>query len=129
MGRYEELEELEVYQIAVRLADRVWELVSEWPSFARDTLGKQLVRAADSIGANIAEAYGRFHYGERIQHLYYSRGSLYETRHWIHRGHIRGLIASPDHIDLSHQLHILAPKLNAYIASKKRQRASNQVTK
>lgn len=122
MGRYEELEDLEVYRLAVRLADRVWEIVVKWPPFARDTIGRQLVRAADSIGANIAEAYGRFHYGERVQHLYYSRGSLYETRHWIHRSHTRGLISRPDHIDLFNQLNILGPKLNAYIASKKRQR-------
>jgi len=84
------------------------------------------VRAADSIGANIAESYGRFHYGERIQHLYYSRGSLYETRHWVRCGHARGLIALPDHTDLSRELDTLGPKLNAYIASKKRQRAQSQ---
>lgn len=122
MGKYEELEELEVYQLAVRLADQVWGIVTKWPPFARDTIGKQLVRAADSIGANIAEAYGRFHYGERIHHLYYSRGSLYETRHWVCRSRTRGLISQPDHTDLSRQLDILGPKLNAYIASKKRQR-------
>ncbi len=126
MRKYEELEDLEVYQLAVRLADQVWELVSKWSPFAQDTLGKQLVRAADSIAANIAGSCGRFHYGERIQHLYYARGSLYETHHWVRRSHARGLIGQPDHNDLSRQLIILTPKLNAYITSKKHQR---QITK
>ncbi len=96
MDKYQELEEIEVYQLAVALADRIWEIVSSWSHFARDTVGKQMVRAADSIAANVAESYGRYHYGDKLNFLYYSRGSLYETK--------------------------LAPKLNAYIASKRQQR-------
>jgi len=41
------------------LADEVWAAVSSWDRFAKDTAGKQIVRAADSIGANIAEGTGR----------------------------------------------------------------------
>ena len=52
-------ERLEVYQLSERLGDAVWDMALGWDSFAKDTLGKQLVRAADSIGANIAEGYGR----------------------------------------------------------------------
>ncbi|MBL7064278.1 MAG: four helix bundle protein [Anaerolineae bacterium] len=59
MGKYQELEEIEVYQLAVAVGDCLWEIVSSWSYFARDTVGKQMVRAADSIGANIAESYGR----------------------------------------------------------------------
>jgi four helix bundle protein len=51
-------ENLRIYQLSERLADRVWESVSLWDGFAKDTVGKQLVRAADSIGANIAEGSG-----------------------------------------------------------------------
>jgi len=75
VSKYQELEEIEVYQLAVALADRIWEIVSSWSHFARDTLGKQMVRAADSIAANIAESYGRYHYGDKLNFLYYSRGS------------------------------------------------------
>ena len=52
-------EELEVYKLSERLADEIWTAVSSWDPFARDTVGKQVVRAADSIGANIAEGTGR----------------------------------------------------------------------
>ena len=58
------LEEIEVYMMAEEIADKWWETVSRWPPFAQDTVGKQLIRAADSIGANIAESYGRYHYGK-----------------------------------------------------------------
>ena len=47
-------EELQVYQLAEKLADEIWQIVQEWNQFAKDTMGKQIVRSADSIGANIA---------------------------------------------------------------------------
>ena len=52
-------EKLEVYQLAEELADAIWQSARRWSAFDRDTLGKQIVRAADSIGANLAEGYGR----------------------------------------------------------------------
>ena len=52
-------ENLRVYQLAEELSDRVWEIVLGWDIFARDTVGKHLVKAVDSIGANIAEGTGR----------------------------------------------------------------------
>jgi len=45
-------EKLQVYQLSEKLADNIWEIVVTWDSFAKDTVGKQIVRAADSIGAN-----------------------------------------------------------------------------
>ena len=77
------LEELEVYQLAEQIADLIWDVCTSWNWFARDTVGKQLVRSADSIGANIAEGYGRFSFKENIQICYYARGSMYETKHWL----------------------------------------------
>jgi len=47
-------ESLRVYQLSELLADQIWTIVMKWNVFARDTIGKQLVKAADSIGANIA---------------------------------------------------------------------------
>ena len=52
-------ENLQIYQLAERLSDEVWKLVADWDFFAKDTVGKQIVRAADSIGANRAEGNGR----------------------------------------------------------------------
>jgi four helix bundle protein len=51
-------EKTQIYQLAERLSNLIWEFVLTWDSFPRDTVGKQLVRAADSIGANIVEGSG-----------------------------------------------------------------------
>jgi four helix bundle protein len=62
---YYNLEDLEVYQLAENFSDEIWFIVHGWDYFAKDTVGKQIVRAADSIGANIAEGYGGYHYKEK----------------------------------------------------------------
>jgi 23S rRNA-intervening sequence protein len=52
-------EKLHIYKLSEQLADEIWSIVIRWESFAKETVGKQLVKAADSIGANIAEGSGR----------------------------------------------------------------------
>jgi len=48
------LEELQVYQLAMDIGEKVWGLGIKWDYFAKDTLGKQFVRAADSVAANLS---------------------------------------------------------------------------
>jgi len=55
-------QELQVYKLSERLADEIWQTVKTWEPFAKDTMGKQIVRSADSVGANIAEGVGRGSY-------------------------------------------------------------------
>lgn len=116
------LEQVEVYALAEEIADKWWKTVAKWPPFANDTIGKQLVRAVDSSGANIAESYGRFHFGEKINLLYYARGSLYESRFFACRAKERGLLGDAEFSEMMNALQNLAPKLNAYIKSKKAQK-------
>jgi four helix bundle protein len=85
--------ELVAYRTAVSLADDLHGFAASWGSFDRWSLGVQLVRAADSIGANIAEAMGRWHVADRRRLLFIARGSLYETEHWVLRAESRGLLA------------------------------------
>jgi len=73
-------EDLQVCQLAETLADDVWGIVMAWDAFARDTVGKQLAKSADSIGANIAEGTGRGSYQDNRRFIRIARGSLYETR-------------------------------------------------
>jgi four helix bundle protein len=77
----------------VEVADRLYEELGRWGSFERWTLGQQLVRAADSIGANIAESARRWHVPDRRRLLLVARGSLYETEHWILQAERRSLLA------------------------------------
>jgi len=89
MQRYEDLE---VYQRGIRLSEQTWEIVRKWPYFHKDTLGKQIVRAADSIPANIAEGYGRYTFKERIRFCHFSRGSLFEFETHLMLAQSRGLV-------------------------------------
>jgi four helix bundle protein len=85
--------QLAVYRLAMDLAHEVHGSVEHWPLLDRRTVGPQLIRAATSIGANIAEASGRWHEKDRRQLLFIARGSLFETEHWIAYCEQRGLLA------------------------------------
>lgn len=124
---YEALEELEVFQIAEKVCDRYWGIVQGWNEHARVTVGRQLVRAADSIGANIAESYGRYHFGERIQFLYYARGSIYETKFWTRRAKARSLITQETADGALRVLDDLALKLNTLIRYTKTRKSSSKL--
>lgn len=117
------LEDLRVLRAAEEIADDIWKLTAGWDAFARDVVGKQIARAADSIGANIAESYGRFHYGEKLQFLYYARGSLFETKYWLNRAASRQLLSTRLAQANAERLSALAHQLNLFAAAIKRQRA------
>jgi four helix bundle protein len=110
-------ENLTVYQLAEKVADDVWNIVVKWESFAKETVGKQIVRAADSIGANIAEGNGRGSYQDNRRFVRIARGSLYETRHWLRRAYKRNLLTDGQISELKPLLEELAPKLNAFLRS------------
>ena len=110
-------ENLQIYQLSERLADQVWKIVICWENISRDTLGKQLVRAVDSVGANIAEGSGRGTEAELRRFLRISRGSLYETKHWLRCAYKRKLLTEKQVTELLPVLGELTPKLNAYLRS------------
>lgn len=110
-------QDLEVYKLAEKLADAAWEIVEKWNYLARDTVGKQLIRAADGIGANIAEGAGR---GSRIDNRRFiriARGSLNEVHHWFRRAFQRKLLTTEQSENIRELLDQLGPKLNAYLSS------------
>ncbi len=110
-------EELRVYQQSEELADAIWDIVLAWNTLAKDTVGKQMIRSADSIGANIAEGHGRGSYAENRRFVRISRGSLYETRHWLRRAYRRKLLTAEQVQKLKGIVENLGPQLNAYLRS------------
>ena len=116
------LDDLEVYQLSMDISDEIWNLVANWKSFEKFTIGNQIVRSADSISANISEGYGRYFYNENKQFCYYSRGSLSETKTWLAKSFRRNLITEKKYKNLTEQLDKNHIKLNAYINSIKRQK-------
>jgi four helix bundle protein len=119
-------EDLRILQSAEGCADKIWKQVVQWDEFARDVVGKQLARAADSLGANIAESFGRFNYGEKLQFLYYARGSLFETKYWLNRAKTRDLMPSPDAEEYVSLLRDIAKQLNSFAESLKTQRSGTK---
>jgi four helix bundle protein len=109
------IEDLEVYNLSEKFSDEVWFMVIQWEYFVKDTIGKQLARSADSISANIAEGYGRYHYKENKNFCYFSRGSVIETKGWLRKAKVRGLITDEKHTELIKKLETIHLKLNAYI--------------
>ena len=110
-------ERLRVYQLSEKLADQVWEVVLGWNNFARDTVGKQIVRSADSIGANVSEGCGRGRFLDNKRFVRMARGSLNETQHWLRRAYKRNLLTKKQVDDLRPIIDELSPSLNAYLKS------------
>ena len=112
-----DFESLKVYQMAENLADEIWDVVLRWDRFARDTVGGQIVRAADSIGANIAEGCGRGSFQDNRRFIRIARGSLKETQHFLRRAYKRKLLDDTQVNTIKPLVDNLAPMLNAYLRS------------
>ena len=110
-------ENLRVYQLTEEVGDLIWDIVISWDRFARDTIGKQIVNSADSIGANIAEGTGRGSYADNRRFARISRGSLFEVKHWLRRAYKRKLLKEEEIAKLQELVNELTPKLSAYIRS------------
>ena len=110
-------ENLRVYKLSEQLADEIWDIVLSWNNFAKDTVGKQVVRAADSIGANIAEGEGRGSFQDNRRFIRISRGSLQETQHWLRRAFKQNLLTKEQIETLKPLIEKLSPTLNAYLSS------------
>ncbi|MBI5729586.1 MAG: four helix bundle protein [Ignavibacteriales bacterium] len=110
-------ENLEVYKLSESLADIVWEIVIEWENFTKITVGNQLVRACDSIGANIAEGFGRGSKIDNRRFVRIARGSLFETKHWLRRAVKRNLLTTQNINTIKKIIDELSPRLSAYINS------------
>jgi four helix bundle protein len=108
------VEKLDIYRLAEELADTVWNMVSTWDNFARGTVGAQLVRCADSVGANIAEGAGRGSTNDNRRFVRIARGSLLESRFHLRRAFKRNLVSASDVELLKPLFDQLLPKLNSY---------------
>ena len=112
---YLSLERIDAYNTSYELSNYVWKMVMSWDSFAKWTLGKQLVNSTDSISANIAEGFGRYHKKEKIHFYRYSFGSMKETQDWIKKARQRELISENDDIYITQRLDKLPKLINQLI--------------
>jgi four helix bundle protein len=112
---YLKISQIEAYNISKDLSNFTWDIVIKWDFFARDTVGKQFVRAIDSISANIAEGLGRFHKKDKIKFFQYSKGSVLESYDWTEKSKHRNLISESEYNELLQTLQKLPKSINSLI--------------
>lgn len=109
------LEDIPAYKIASELGDYVWGVVSRWDYFAKRTIGVQLTEAIDSIAANIAEGFGRYHKKDKIKFFYNARASVFESAHWCKKAYQRKLISEKENEHILEELRKLPREINYLI--------------
>lgn len=109
------LEDIIAYQISTELSDEVWKIVSLWEWFPKKTLGSQYTESTDSIAANIAEGYGRYHKKDKIKFFFNARASTFESAHWTKRAKMRNLLNQQRYDSIMEKLRKLPKEINYLI--------------
>lgn len=109
------VEDVECYKTSKGLAHKVYLIVRRWDYFDQKTSGTQIVRSIDSIAANIAEGFGRFHKKDKIKFFYNARASTYETKHWLDTAYKRRLIANQEFDEIIAEINKLPKQINYLI--------------
>lgn len=99
----------------MEIGDEIWFSVVEWENLSKYSIGQQIVRSADSIAANIAERYCRYHFKDRKNFMFYARGSHYETITWLTKAKNRNIISLEFYDGLIAKIEKLGIKMNNYI--------------
>ncbi len=109
------LNNINAYKISFSLSNYVWDIVSKWDYFSRDTIGKQFTRAVNSISANIAEGFGRYFKKDKINFYRYSYGSIMESLDWNEKAKIRNLLKENEYQHILEELKRLPKEINHLI--------------
>lgn len=116
MGKkYLNIYDLSAYNIAFNLSNHLWDIVIDWDWFAKRHVGAQFAAAVDSISANIAEGFGRYHKKDKIRFYRYSQGSLLESFDWNEQSRIRNLLSIEQYSQILGELEKLPQELNQLI--------------
>ena len=110
--KYLTVENYDAYSVSFELSNYVWNIIVQWKYFEKDTVGKQFVRAIDSISANIAEGFGRFSKKDKIRFYYYSLGSVLECKDWNNKCHERKIITSKEYDHIKNKLDRLPKEIH-----------------
>jgi len=118
-----DIKDLEVYKRSRELSKIAWEVYKDMNWRDKKIMGDQFIQSIDSIGANIAEGFGRYHYLDKNKFNYNARGSLIESIHWLEllTERDRDIIKKEKSTKLLNKLHQLGIKLNNYITTTKNQ--------
>jgi four helix bundle protein len=107
--------ELEVYKECRLFRKDVSVIVKTFPKEEKFLLSSQLLDAARSITANIAEGFGRFHFQENIQFCRISRGSLTESLEHLITAFDENYISTEKLVEMKAKFDKCLKLLNGYI--------------
>lgn len=113
--RYLKLNDINCYKRALALSNYVWDIIANWDSFAKKTVGIQFVTAMDSNSANIAEGFGRYGKKDKVKFYYYSFGSVKESLDWNEKAKIRKLITKEQYEHILNELQVLPKEIHYLI--------------
>jgi len=113
--KYLKLSSIDAYLWSFHLSNYIWNLVIKWDWFTKKTVGTQFVTAADSISANIAEGFGRYHKKDKIKFYRYSQGSLKECYDWNEKSKKRELITEEEYKYILTELQRIEPSIRRLI--------------
>jgi len=114
--RFLQLNDISAYKIAFALSNYVWDIVLNWDYFAKKTVGGQFVRAVDSIPANIAEGFGRYHKKDKIHFYRMSYGSITESLDWNEKAKVRKFLKNNEYQYIFEELKKLPKEINHLIS-------------
>jgi four helix bundle protein len=116
--KYIPVKELKVYQLSRELSSKAWEIYGKLNFEQKKLFGDQFLRAIDSIGANIAEGYARYHALDQVRFYYIARASMGEAiSHWTSLLLERNVISEIDYNFLFEKSKELEIKLNNFIST------------
>lgn len=113
--KYLQLNDIDCYKHALALSNYVWNIVIKWERFSKYTIGMQFVNSIDSVSANIAEGFGRFHKLDKIHFYHISFGSVTESLDWNQKAKIRKLISDAEYLHILTELKSLPKEINQLI--------------
>lgn len=108
-------EDLEVYKLSIDYTKHIYKIINGFPSREKYNIADQMMRASSSIGANVAEGFGRNTTKEFVKYLYNARGSLLETRHFTYLSMELGYLTKSEFEKLKIENNALGIKLNNLI--------------
>jgi len=112
------LGDLEVYKLAREISKLAWSVYERLTWEEKKLMGEQFIRSADSVGANIAEGYRRYHSLDQIKFYYTSRASLSECcSHWVELLAERGRISAGVLKEFKRLEKVLSVKLSRFISA------------
>lgn len=109
--------DLKVWQDAHDFTLEIYKTSNFFPKEEKYGITDQLRRASASIGANIAEGFGRYHYKEKIHFFYQARGSLLEVENFLYLAKDLSYLKEKDSEMLLSSIKSLLYQLNSLIKS------------